>query len=48
MSLCAFNNNGGAPTDIGQFGVDGVAQEVTQVVSMPSAAVMDQIIQALS
>ena len=37
-----------APTDIGQFGVDGVAQEVTQVVSMPSAAVMDQIIQALS
>lgn len=37
-----------APTDIAQFGVSGIAEEVTQVVSMPSADVMEQIIEALS
>lgn len=37
-----------APTDIQQFGVPGVAEEVTQVAPMPSAAVMEQIIAALS
>ena len=37
-----------APTDIQQFDVPGVAEEVTQVAPMPSAAVMEQIIAALS
>lgn len=37
-----------APTDTAQFGVEGVAEEVTQVAPMPSAAVMEQIIAALS
>lgn len=37
-----------APTDVAQFGVPGVAEEITQVVAMPSAGVMEQIMQGLS
>ncbi len=37
-----------APTDVAQFGVSGVAEEITQVVAMPSAGVMEQIMQGLS
>lgn len=37
-----------APTDTAQFGVAGVAEEVTQVAPMPGASVMEAIIAALS
>ena len=37
-----------APTDTAQFGVEGVAEEVTQVAPMPGAPVMEAIIAALS
>ena len=37
-----------APTDTAQFGVAGVAEEVTQVAPMPGAPVMEAIIAALS
>ena len=37
-----------APTDVAQFGVSGVAEEITQVVAMPSDGVMEQIMQGLS
>ena len=37
-----------APTETAQFGVEGVAEEVTQVAPMPSAPVMEAIIAALS
>ncbi len=36
-----------APSSIEQFGVPGVAQEITQVAPMPDAATMEEIIDAL-
>ena len=36
------------PSDTEHFGVDGVAEQVTQVAPMPDADTMDQIIKALS
>lgn len=36
------------PTDKDHFGVDGIAEELTQVAPMPDAATMDAIIKALS
>lgn len=36
------------PSDSGRFGVDGVAEEITQVAPMPDAGTMNRIIEALS
>ena len=38
----------GAENNTDVFGVNGVAENITQVVQMPDYAVMDQIINALS
>ena len=38
----------GAASDTSSFGVEGLAAEITQVAPMPDAAVMEQILQALS
>ncbi len=38
----------GAASDTSFFGVEGLAAEITQVAPMPDAAVMEQILQALS
>ena len=37
-----------APGDVGQFGVPGIAEEITQVAPMPDVDTMDRIIAALS
>ena len=37
-----------APADLDHFGVSGLASEITQITPMPDAAVMEQIIEALS
>ena len=37
----------GSASDTGQFGVEGIAPEVTRVMNMPDAATMERIIEAL-
>ena len=46
--VCKVTASYDAPTDTAQFGVEGVAEEVTQVAPMPGAPVMEAIIAALS